>query len=383
MPMHRAPRRRLPRGLGALLAGVVLISVAVGAPHLGSAATGHDRRGETARAQYNSAGVAGASAHPSEPSATGGSSHPTATVPSPVAAHVATTEARRVLRRHTGSVRGDGSTVYVANRTAFRPGAARVALPPPVRMRSWAVVDLDTGRILGAHRPRAHLPQASTLKLLTAVTAMRTVPADRLHRVTRFEHRQVCSCAGLRTGARYRRDTLLAGMLLPSGNDAAEALAGSHPGGRAAFYRAMNETARELGATDTVAKNASGLTAAGSHSSARDLVLLLRAALADQRVAATLGSRSAVVATTSGRDRHRVWRATDYVNKYPGSLGKSGFTTPAGNTLVVVTSIRGHRIATATLGAPSGASTKGTRRLTVWAADNFTHLGQIGRLPNP
>lgn len=286
-----------------------------------------------------------------------------------------------LLARHRGSVTGDGSTVYVANRTRFRPGPGSVHLPPRLRARSWAVVDLDSGRILGRHRARTRLPQASTMKLLTAVTAARTVPAGTVHRITRYEVRQTCTCAGLKRGRLYGRDTLLAGMLLPSGNDAAEAVAGSHPQGRRAFYAAMNSTARALGATDTVAKNASGLTAAGSHSSARDLVVLLRAALGYPAVAGTLARRSAPIATVAGRFRHTVWRGTDYVNRYPDALGKSGWTTPAQNTLVVVTSIDGHRIAVATMGAPSGYSTTGARALTLWADRNFDLLRGVGALP--
>ena len=286
------------------------------------------------------------------------------------------------LKRRRGTITGDGRTVYIANRTEFRPRRTAVRLPPRVRAKAWVVVDLDDGRLLGKHDARAHLPQASTLKLLTAVTAMRTVPKDVRHRVTRFEAGQICSCAGLRRGARYGRTTLMAGMLLPSGNDAAEALAGAHPRGRHAFYRAMNRNADRLGATDTVARNASGLTASGSHSSARDLVLFLRAALDRDTVRGVLERRSATIATVAGRYRHRVWRGTDYVNRYAGSLGKSGWTTPAQNTLVVATEMGDHTIAVASLGAPSGYSTSGARALTEWAAANFDGLRAVGRLPH-
>ncbi len=286
------------------------------------------------------------------------------------------------LTRRTGTVTGDGRTVYVANRTDFRPRRTEVTLPPRVRGRSWVVVDLDTGRILGKYRSRARLPQASTMKLLTAVTAARTVPVGTAHRVTRFEARQTCSCAGLRPGYRYARDTLLAGMLLPSGNDAAEAVAGSHPRGRRAFYAAMNRNAERLGATDTVARNASGLTADGTHSSARDLVLLLRAALRQPAVAEVLAMPSAKIASVRGRDPHTVWQGTDYVNKYAGARGKSGWTTPAKNTLVVATEIDDHRIGVASLGAPTGYSTSGARALTLWANRNFAGLRAVGQLPH-
>jgi serine-type D-Ala-D-Ala carboxypeptidase (penicillin-binding protein 5/6) len=295
---------------------------------------------------------------------------------------VTTVATKRVeLKRRTGTVTGDGQTVYVANRTEFRPRRTTVDLPPRIRARSWAVVDLDTGRIIGRNGARRQLPQASTIKLLTALTATRTIEPGARHRVTRWEASQTCSCAGLRRGGTYTRDTLLRGMLLPSGNDAAEALAGTHPRGRKAFYRAMNSLARELGASDTVARNASGLTAAGSHSSSRDLVILLRAALVDPTVSAILAERSAEIATVAGKHRRTVSRSTDYVNRFEGSLGKSGWTTPAQNTLVVVTPVRGRQIAVATMGAPSGYSTRGARRLTRWAGANIDGLRAVGGLP--
>lgn len=297
-----------------------------------------------------------------------------------VVTHRRLVAARIVLRRHKGAVTGDGATRYVANGTTFRPRSTIVPLPPRIRARAWTVVDLDTGRLLGRHRARAPLPQASTLKLLTAVTAVRTLKSRWPHRVTRFEHRQTCSCAGLKPGRYYRFKVLLEGMLLPSGNDAAEAIAGFEPRGRLAFYRAMNEMARELGATDTVARNASGLTAPGTHSSARDLVVFLRAALSHPLLVDVMSRRSAQIATVDGHLGHPVWRATDYVNRYPGSLGKSGFTTPAKNTLVVVTPIRGHRIAVALLGSP-GNTTDSARALTTWAARNLGHLRAVGILP--
>lgn len=279
----------------------------------------------------------------------------------------------------------------VVRRTRFRPAVtdtgapAKVSKPPKLRARSWVVADLDTGRILATHAPHRRLPQASTIKLLTAVTAAQTVRPRPAHRVTRAEaHPQFCTCVGLKVGRRYTRTALMAGMLLPSGNDAAEALAGSHPRGRAAFVAAMNAKAAELGASDTHAVTPSGLTAAGAHSSARDLLVFLRAAQVDPVVEPLLNKSSFRFGPRGGA-KHRIYRRTDYVNTYvdenPGTQGKSGYTTPARNTLVVSTPIDGHRIGVATLGAPGGYSTSGARALTMWANRNFDRLGALGRLP--
>ena len=264
--------------------------------------------------------------------------------------------------------------------------AGTVAAPPKVKMRAWAVADMDTGQLLAVHGYRRHLPQASTLKLLTAVTAADRVPVVPTHRVTYSEaHPRYCTCAGLKVGRRYSRAALMTGMILPSGNDAAEALAGADPRGHRAFIAAMNAKARKLGAIDTHVVTPSGLTAAGAYSSARDLLVFLRAAQANSTVEPFLRMASGRVGPLHGRS-HIVHRGTDYVNKYPAAQGKSGYTTPALNTLVVATPVYGtdgsvHRIGVATLGAPGGYSTTGTRALTMWAAMNYDALRPVGQLP--
>ncbi|HET7691095.1 MAG TPA: serine hydrolase [Nocardioidaceae bacterium] len=290
-----------------------------------------------------------------------------------------------VPERAERSVLGRVPAVRV-NGTLYRPEGT-VSPPPVVRARAWAVADLETGRLLGIHRAVAELPMASTIKLLNAVTAARTVARFPDHRVTwREAHPEYCSCAGLVVGRRYTREALLAGMLLPSGNDAAEAMAGSHPRGRAAFLRAMNATAASLGADHTNAATPSGLTAPGGYSSARDLLLLLRAAQATPAVERILSLARYELGPRFGRT-HTITRRTDFVNEYvdrwPGLQGKSGFTTPAKNTLVVNVPIRGRHIGVAILGAPDGTITPAAKRLTLWAADNFRRLGDVGVLPEP
>jgi len=226
---------------------------------------------------------------------------------------------------------------------------------------------------------------ASTIKLLSAVTAARTVMALPDHRVTRREaHPDSCTCAGLKPGRRYTRRALLAGMLLPSGNDAAEALAGSHPDGHRAFLTAMNRIADELGAGDTRAVNPSGLTAPGAYSSAHDLLVFLRAAQQSPVVEPILDLSSYRFGPRFGR-KHTIWRATDYVNEYvdrnPGTHGKSGYTTPARNTLVVSTPVHGHQIGVAILGARPGTITPSARGLTLWASRNLPRLLEVAALP--
>ncbi len=139
--------------------------------------------------------------------------------------------ARPTYQRASASVTAAAafsSDSVIVNGTRYRP-QGRVATPPRLAGKSWAAVDLPTGRILAVHQPRRILAPGSTIKLLTAITALRRVARFPRHRVTQGEAAMICSCAGLLAGRRYARADLLAGLLIPSGNDAAEALAGSDP----------------------------------------------------------------------------------------------------------------------------------------------------------
>lgn len=266
--------------------------------------------------------------------------------------------------------------------TRHRP-VADVAPPPVVHARAWVVADMDTGAILGRHRARARMPQASTIKLLTALTAVRRLPADAPVRATARAAATMCSCAGVVAGRRYPRRMLLAGMLTTSGNDAAEALAGGDRRGRGAFVAAMNRVAARLGATDTVARNPSGLDAPGAHSSARDLVVLLRAAAEEPPVARWLDVRGVRFGARRA-GRHWLWTSTDFVHLHRQSYAaKNGYTSNAGNTLVTATRLHGHRIAVALMDAASGYTTNGAWTLSRWAARNARALAPVGRLPEP
>ena len=296
--------------------------------------------------------------------------------PAPATALVAPVLRERSAKRRT------------VRRTTYRALRA-LSDPPRVRAKGWAVADLDTGEILAVHRPRTGRPPASTLKLLAALTAVKTVPADRPHRVTRAEARATCVCVGLRPGRRYTRSSLLDALLLPSANDAAQAIAGAHRRGRAGFVRAMNRRADRLGLTSTRAVDPHGLTTRGNSVSPRDLLVLLRAAQSTPGVEKHLSDHAARFGPVGGPTK-RITRTNAYVDLYPDAEGKTGFTTPAGYNLDVATPIRVgplqegrmRRIGAATMGSPTrAASVRAVRSLTEWVARHRGALKPVGRLP--
>lgn len=157
--------------------------------------------------------------------------------------------------------------------------APGIPAPPAVSAAGWLVADLDTGDVLAAHDAHGAFAPASTLKILTALTVIPRLQPTSQVLVDTDDVTVDGTRVGIVPGHRYTVATLLQGMLMVSGNDAALALARA-AGGVANTVSAMNAEAASLQADDTHAATVDGLDAPGQTSSAYDLALLTRAALA-------------------------------------------------------------------------------------------------------
>ena len=281
---------------------------------------------------------------------------------------------------HTSTQTAPAAKAVIKNRTRYRP-TVRIPAPPRIAGRSWAAVDLRTGNVLAVHRPRVRLAPGSTMKVLTAITAVRRLAPTPRHRVTRREAGMECSCAGLIAGRRYARRDLLAGLLMPSGNDAAEAIAGSDPVSRGAFIGAMNGNARRLHLPNTHAGNPSGLDHPGGFTSAKDLLTLLRVAYRNDRVAPYLDLRRTTFGPVGG-PRKVIEHGTPYVRDYRNSIAaKSGTTSRAGKVLVAFTRVDGRVIGVALMNSPGDRVTTDLRAMTYWLARYRERLLPVGHLP--
>jgi D-alanyl-D-alanine carboxypeptidase (penicillin-binding protein 5/6) len=221
-------------------------------------------------------------------------------------------------------------------------------LPTGVTAASWVVADLASGDVLAACGAHVRQLPASTLKLLTVVTVLPEVDPGQTVTVLPedLDFEPGSSAVGLVAGGRYTVQTLLLGLLLVSGNDAANVLArlAGGDGGRAATIRAMNAEAADLGAHDTVAVNPHGLDAPGQHTSAYDLAVIARAAFArpDFRridAAPTAQLPRQTVTLPSGEHKtypgYQIQNDNKLLTTYRGALGgKTGFTDAARHTYV-------------------------------------------------
>lgn len=217
--------------------------------------------------------------------------------------------------------------------------------PPRVTAGQVAVVDDASGLLLYGSAAHAREAPASTTKIATAIVTIEH--ADSLETAVRITINGPAMAAadgssimGLTPGERLSLQTLLIGLLLPSGNDAAEQLAITVAESRAQYLDWMNSVAAdELGLQDTHFVNPSGLDADGHYSSAYDLAQLARRAMREDVF-------RQIVATPVIRSEGYVLEGHNpLIGDYPGADGvKTGSTDAAGHVLVGSATRNGHRL---------------------------------------
>jgi serine-type D-Ala-D-Ala carboxypeptidase (penicillin-binding protein 5/6) len=226
-------------------------------------------------------------------------------------------------------------------------GAVGASDAPDVTAASWVLADLDTGAVVAAKAPHARHRPASTLKVLTALVAVRRLDPDAVVVGTAADQAIEGSKAGIGAGGQYTVRQLLAGLLLNSGNDTAEALARAL-GGDAVTLEAMTETARQLGALDTQPATPSGLDGPGMSSSAYDLALLFRVAMREPLFAQTITTRSIDFPGYGERPGFVLYNSSKFLARYPYAIGgKTGYTEAARHTLVAAAERDGRRLVVA------------------------------------
>ncbi|MEU8421669.1 D-alanyl-D-alanine carboxypeptidase [Micromonospora sp. NPDC048835] len=267
---------------------------------------------------------------------------------------------------------------------------AGVAAPPGVTATSWLVADLDSGQVLGGCGPHEYGTPASVQKLLLAATMLPRLDPKQTVTVTEADMNiePGSSAVGLVAGGRYTIETIWLGLLLNSGNEAANALARLGSGtDSAAGVRAMNEHAHHLGALQTHAVTPSGLDGKGQFTSAYDLALIARACFAQPtfRRYALTEQTSIPVQPAQRTKGFEIQNENQLIYRYPGALGgKTGFTDLARHTYVGAAERGGRRLVVTLLGAES-APARGWEQGAALLDWGFTlpRDATVGRLVEP
>lgn len=235
------------------------------------------------------------------------------------------------------------------------------AAGPGVSAQSAVVLTADTGTVLFEKDGRTPRPVASTTKIMTALLALEAAQeqGDPLVDITQEMVAVEGSSMGLQAGDSISLTGLAAGMLLASGNDAANAAALYLDGSLESFAARMNQRAAALGMEDTHFVTPSGLDGEDAQglvhlSTAYDMALLARAALEDQAFRQLCSSPSLAVEFAEPVKRVTYTNHNKLLAQYQGCVGvKTGFTKEAGRCLVSAAERDGALLIAVTLNAPN------------------------------
>lgn len=209
---------------------------------------------------------------------------------------------------------------------------------------SAILMDVDSGRVLYEQNADAQMLIASTTKILTALVAIREGNLSETVSVKREATLTEGSSMYLKEGERLTLETLLYGLLLCSGNDAAVAIADHVGGTQAGFVQMMNATAKEIGMEHSSFANANGLDHKDHYSTARDMARLACAAVENETLMRIASTRTITIGDRTMKNHNKLLSYLD------GCLGlKTGYTRAAGRTLVSCAQRNGQRLVAVTL----------------------------------
>jgi serine-type D-Ala-D-Ala carboxypeptidase (penicillin-binding protein 5/6) len=217
------------------------------------------------------------------------------------------------------------------------PASERVNVNLKLPLTSGVLFDVTTGRVLWERNPERVLPIASLTKMMTALVVVADSRPNAKVLITRDALNYSGSGVGLLPrGKRVPLVPLLYGLLLPSGNDAAIALADHVARTQSRFIALMNLRAREMALPCTHYTTVSGIIDQGNHSCASDLALIAHTVLDQPLLAKIVGSPSAILPFPIKGGKLYLYNNNPLlVLRYPGTDGvKTGFTTAAGQCLV-------------------------------------------------
>ncbi len=218
-----------------------------------------------------------------------------------------------------------------------------------VNAQAFGLFDLEGARVLSQHNVYEKVYPASTTKILTCLLALERGDLEEIVTVPSESDIKVAgsSMADLKPGDQLKLKDLLRGLMVPSGNDAAVAIAHCISGDEESFAAAMNRRAAELGATHSHFVNPHGLPDEDHYTTVYDMYLIFREAMKDPRFVEIAGTKEYTCAVTNPGDspaeRQVTWKSSNgfYSGRFSFAegmeilCGKTGHTNAAGFCLVL------------------------------------------------
>lgn len=254
--------------------------------------------------------------------------------------------------------------------TPAAPKKTGSALAPAVTAASIAVVDGASGAVIYSKAPHEQLAPASLTKIFTALVALRSGTLSDLITV-KYDPAELpdSTMMGAKPGEQYTLENLLYGLLLPSGGDAAIAIANAIGGTESQFIDMMNAEAARLGLTDSHFVNPHGLDAAHHYSSAYDMAMGGRYGMLTYPAFRTIVGTKAW--DVHGTRSFEIYNLNPVLGNYAGADGvKIGYTDDAGRTIVASATHNNHLVLVSLMRC--GTYLGDTAPLFKWVFDNFT-----------
>ena len=249
------------------------------------------------------------------------------------------------------------------------PPASKNLPFPQIFAKAILIKDLETGTILYQKDINTPLPPASTTKVMTALVASEYFKPN-----SPLTIGSSASIPGAKVGLFFGENlsfrSLLYGMLLPSGNDAAFAIAENYPGGVVGFVSAMNKKTAELNLTNSHFDNPAGFDSSRHFSSAKDLAKITEAALKDAQLSRIFSTKQTDIVSLDKKYQHKLLNLNKLLSEIPGVLGiKTGKTEAAKENLITLVERNQHKILFVLLGSDDRFLE--TTRLIDWTYSNF------------
>lgn len=222
-----------------------------------------------------------------------------------------------------------------------------------VSARSYALVEQTTGRVIAGGNMQERLPMASTTKIMTGLLACESGQLDKTVTVPAEALTVEGSSMGLVPDEQLTLRELTYGLMLESGNDAANSIAMLLGGSIDGFAARMNAKACALHLTNTHFANPSGLGADGHYTTALDLARLGAYAMNNPDFAQIVGTRRTTIPYNGIQNARTLVNHNDLLGSYEGEIGiKTGFIKKSGRCLVSCARRGGVTLVLATLNDP-------------------------------
>lgn len=230
----------------------------------------------------------------------------------------------------------------------------KVYAQPNVSATSAILIEASTGEIVYAKNEHEQRAMASITKIMTTLLTIESGDLDTPFIVDSQAIKVEGSSMGLQEGDTVTKRVLCYGMMLPSGNDAANTAAYAVAGSVPEFAKLMNAKAKEIGMTSTNFVTPSGLDANGHYTTAYDMVMLARYALANPEFKEICSTKEKKLEYGNPPYTRWLYNGNKMLNSYKGCIGvKTGFTDNAKRTLVSAVERDGITLIAVTLNDPN------------------------------